>query len=89
MVTSALDEELTKTPGSCEVIGESLYVFPGRPSFEDLRENRGREVAFGEVIPAGEGDLLWLVDGRKIRLPLSEAAYLPSCGFEIADRFRS
>ena len=89
VVTSALDEELTKTPGSCEVIGESLYVFPGRPSFEDLRENRGREVAFGEVIPAGEGDLLWLVDGRKIRLPLSEAAYLPSCGFEIADRFRS
>ena len=55
-----LDEEDYK------IENEHLYVYSTKPSAEDLENQTGKEYTYGEEIPLGANDTIWIVDNKNM-----------------------
>ena len=51
-----------------KVENEKLYVYRTRPTVDDLRDKTGEEVQYGDVIPLGENETVWLVDSKDMTI---------------------
>ena len=71
VVRSELDP-LLASEGRCEITDEVVYVYPHRPSVEELRNQTGMQYRFGEEIPVRDDETVWIVDGRMMKIQAGE-----------------
>ena len=51
-----------------KVENEKLYVYRTRPTVDDLRDKNGEEFKYGDVIPLGADETIWLVDEKDMTI---------------------
>ena len=51
-----------------KIENEHLYVYTSKPSADDLKKQSGKEYAYGEEIPLGANDTIWLVDSKDMTI---------------------
>ncbi len=51
---------------------EKLYVYRSRPGAEELVSHAGERYACGEVIPAEEGETIWIADEKTLKIQLPD-----------------
>ena len=50
------------------VENEKLYVYRTRPTVDDLRDKKGEEFKYGDTIPLGENETIWIVDEKDMTI---------------------
>ena len=71
VIQSELDPVLAPG-GRCEITDEVVYVYPHRPSVEELRNQTGMQYRFGEEIPVRDDETVWIADGRMMKIQAGE-----------------
>ena len=67
VVSSAIDANgIDKEDYKIE--NEHLYVYKAKPSADDIEKKTGKEYAYGEEIPLGENDTIWIVDNKDMTI---------------------
>ena len=51
-----------------KIENEHLYVYKAKPSADDIEKKTGKEYAYGEEIPLGENDTIWIVDNKDMTI---------------------
>ncbi len=51
-----------------KVENEKLYVYRTRPTVDDLRDKTGEEFKYGDTIPLGENETIWIVDEKDLTI---------------------
>ena len=67
-VSSELQVSENIDPEDYSVENEKLYVYTSRPTMDDLRNRTGQEYAYGEEIPFGENETVWIVDQKDMTI---------------------
>ena len=67
-VSSELQVNENIDPEDYSVENEKLYVYTSRPTMDDLRNRTGQEYAYGEEIPFGENETVWIVDQKDMTI---------------------
>ena len=67
-VSSELQVSEDIDPEDYSVENEKLYVYTSRPTMDDLRNRTGQEYAYGEEIPFGENETVWIVDQKDMTI---------------------
>lgn len=61
MISEQLRSQSEYAPGS-----EGLYVYREKPTVRMLKEKSGEKYEYGQVIPLGEGERVWIVDEHEV-----------------------
>ena len=51
-----------------KVENEKLYIYRTRPTVDDLRDKTGEEFKYGDLIPLGADETIWLVDEKDMTI---------------------
>ena len=68
VVTSHIQLDSDIAEEDYKVENEKLYVYRTRPTVDDLRDMTGEEYKYGEEIPLGENETIWLVDSKDMTI---------------------
>ena len=50
------------------VENDKLYVYTSRPTLNDIKNCTGKEYTYGEEIPFGENETVWIVDNKDMTI---------------------
>ncbi len=71
------------------VENEKLYVYRTRPTVDDLRDKKGEEFKYGDTIPLGENETIWIVDEKDMTILADDMEELELFNYEESKEYET
>ena len=89
VITSKLELSLSISRNDYKVKKEKLYIYRSEPTFDDLKNRKGEEFLYDDIIPLKEGETIWLVDEKDITIQEKDMKKLKLFDFEKSKEYKA